>query len=387
MWYKLKRIMMRPNGVEKQVRPTFKPRTFTISRTEQSNMASWWTYSDDAAWLTAWDTAFDEFFGYSAVRLNTSWVETAEVKQTTPWQLDLSQLWTLTSGDNVMIKFPLRWIKMSKSWSTVTLSITDEPNKDWYQYYAHCTGTLSNPWTPKNAFYLWAFKACNNGSNVLKSWSWQSPEVSQTQATFCSRASANGSGYNIIWYYQRQFVNALYMMKYGNPDCQTVVGKWYTGWSASRAAGWTNSQTNATYGTTSTTQQVKLFWLEDWWGNVHEWIWWVYTDWSKNLCVQLSWYSGAVSGWENTWSTIQTTSWYDLSSIVWNNKVLFWPSATVNNSSYNTYYCDYVVVVASRLAFAGGGWSDGSFAGAFYLYVNNAASYSYTNIGSRLMFL
>ena len=390
MWYKLKRIMMRPNNIEKQVRPPIKPKTFTISWTEWSDMSSWWTYSDDATWLTAGSTAFDEFFGYSAVRLNSSWVETAEVKQTTPWQLDLSQLWTLTSGDNVMIKFPRLWIKMSKSGSVVTLSITNNPNatSDGFQYYAHCTGTLSNPWTPKNAFYLWAFKACNNGSNVLKSWSWQSPEVSQTQATFCSRAVANGSGYNIIWYYQRQFVNALYMMKYGNPNSQSVVWLWYTGWSAKVNTGWTVSQALATYWTSSNTQQVKLFWLEDWWGNIHERVWWVYTDWSKNLYTQLSWYSWAVSGWESTWSTIQHTwSYYNLSSIVWNNKVLFWPSATVDNSNYNTYYCGFVYVYASCLACAGGYWDSGSEAGAFLLDVGNGASSSYTNTGSRLMFL
>lgn len=367
-----------------------KYKTFTISWTEWSNMASWWTYSDDAAWLTAGSTAFDEFFWYSAVRLNASGVETAKVKQTTPWQLNLSSLWTLTSGDNVMIKFPRLWIKMSKSGSVVALSITNNPDAEayWFQYYAHCTGTLSNPWTPKSAFYLWAYKAVNNWSNVLKSWSWKSPEVSQTQATFCSRASANGSGYNIIWYYQRQFVNALYMMKYGNPDVQTVVGRWFVDWnSGSHATGWLDSQLSATWGETGWKTQCKLFWLEDWWGNVYEWLGWVYTDWSKNLCVKLSWYSGAVSGWESTWSTIQTTSWYDLSSIVWNNKLLFWPSATVINWSYNTYYCDYVRVNASALVSAGNYWNNGSSGGAFSLNVYGDASSSGVIIGARLMYL
>ena len=40
-----------------KVRPSADTRTFTITRTEKSNMSSWWTYSDDAAWLTAWSTA------------------------------------------------------------------------------------------------------------------------------------------------------------------------------------------------------------------------------------------------------------------------------------------------------------------------------------------
>ena len=371
--------------------PVYK--TFTISWEEKSDMSSWWTYSDDATWLTAGSTAFDEFFGYSAVRLNSSGVETAEIKQTTPWQLDFSQLWTLTSGDNVMIKFPRLWIKMSKSWSIVTLSITNNPSADGYQYYAHSRWTLSSP-IKKDALYLWAFKACNS-SNVLKSWSWQSPVASITQANSITYARANdgntgSAGYDIIWYYQRQFINALYMMKYGNPNCQSVIWRWYTGWSAKVNTGWTVSQTLATYGTTSATQQVKLFWLEDWWGNIHEWIGWMCTDGNKNLWTALSWFVWDIktsSPYENTGTTIQITSWNDLSSIVWSNKWLFAPTATVRNSNYDTYYCDYEHVAASRLALAGGNWSDGSAAGALLLFINRSASDTHAAFGARLMFL
>ena len=180
-------------------------------------------------------------------------------------------------------------------------------------------------------------------------------------------------------------------MKYWNPDCQSVIWRWYTGWSAKVNTGWTVSQTLATYGTTSATQQVKLFWLEDWWGNIHEWIWWICTDGSKNLWTALSWFVWDIkttSPYENTWTTIQHTgSWYDLSSIVWNNKWLFAPTATVSNSNYDTYYCDLVYVYASCLAYAGGYWGNGSFAGAFYLYVYHSASSTATYVGARLMFL
>lgn len=378
-----------------KVRPSFKPRTFTITRREQSNMSSWWTYSDDAAWLTAGSTAFDEFFNYSAVRLNSAGAVTAEVTQSTPWQLNLSSLWTLTSGDNVMIKFPRLWIKMSKSGSTVTLSITDNPDAeaDGFQYYAHSRWTLSSP-IKKDALYLWAFKAYNS-SNVLKSWSWQSPVVSITQQNCINYARANdgntGSAwYDIIGFYQREFINALYMMKYWNPDCQSVIWRWYTGWSAKVNTGWTVSQTLATYGTTSNTQQVKLFWLEDWWGNIHEWIGWMCTDGSKNLWTALSWFVWDIktsSPYENTETTIQTTSWNDLSSIVWSNKWLFAPTATVSNSNYDTYYCDNANVGASRLAGAGGYYGSGSLAGAFLLYVRLSASSATTYVGARLMFL
>ena len=345
--------------------PTKKYKTFTMTYMEASSPTGFApSYSDDASGLIAWSTAFDEFYNYSAVRLNSAGAVTAEVAQSTPWQLNLSSLWTLTSGDNVMIKFPRLGIKMSKSGSTVTLSITDNPDAeaDWFQYYAHSRWTLSSP-IKKDALYLWAFKAYNS-SNVLKSWSWQSPVVSITQQNCINYARANdgntgSAGYDIIWFYQREFINALYMMKYWNPDCQSVIWRWYTGWSAKVNTGWTVSQTSATYGTTSATQQVKLFWLEDWWGNIHEWIGWICTDGSKNLWTALSWFVWDIttsSPYENTWTTIQTTSWNDLSSIVWSNKWLFAPTATVSNSNYDTYYCDYALVYASCLAVAGGYW-------------------------------
>ena len=377
--------------------PTKKYKTFTMTYMEASSPTGFApSYSDDASGLIAWSTAFDEFYNYSAVRLNSAGAVTAEVTQSTPWQLNLSSLWTLTSGDNVMIKFPRLWIKMSKSGSTVTLSITDNPDAeaDGFQYYAHSRWTLSSP-IKKDALYLWAFKAYNS-SNVLKSWSWQSPVVSITQQNCINYARANdgntgSAGYDIIGFYQREFINALYMMKYWNPDCQSVIWRWYTGWSAKVNTGWTVSQTSATYGTTSATQQVKLFWLEDWWGNIHEWIGWMCTDGSKNLWTALSWFVWDIktsSPYENTWTTIQHTgSWYDLSSIVWSNKWLFAPAATVSNSNYDTYYCDGAGVNASRLADAGGSWDGGSVAGAFLLDVSLSASNSYTYIGARLMFL
>lgn len=370
-------------------------RTFTISWEEKSDMSSGWTYSDDATWLTAWDTAFDEFFGYSAVKLSTSGTETAKVTQTTPWQLDFSQLWTLTSGDNVMIKFPRLWIKMSKSWSQVTLSITDNPHaeSDWFQYYAHSRWTFDNI-VDKDAFYLWAFKATNS-SNVLKSWSNATPVVSITQANSITYARANDGNswsawYDIIWFYQREFVNALYLMKYWSADSQTKVWLWYTGASAKVNTWGTVSQLSATYWTTSNTQQVKLFWLEDWRWNIHDWIGWMCTDGSKNLWTALSGFTGNIttsSPYENTGTTIQNTSGNCMTSIVGSNKWLFAPTATVSNSSYNTYYCDYAYVRASGLAYAGGLWNDGSAAGAFLRSVYHSASGADTYVGARLMFL
>lgn len=379
-----------------KVRPAYKPRTFTISRTEKSNMSSGWTYSDDAAWLTAGDGAFDDFFWYYGCRLNASGVETAKITQEESWwawKLDITQLWTLTSGDNVMIKFPVRWIKMSKSWSKVTLSITEELNKDWYQYYAfQNTGDISSNTesTATQPLYLWAYKSYNN-SNTMKSWSGKTPTGWLTMQNNLTYSWNNWTWYTIMWWYQKCLINAYYMMKYGNPNWQNVVWLWYTETSETKTTTWwTNSQTNATYWSTSSYTQMKLFGLEDRWGNASHWIWWAFTDGSKNLYVALHDFTATISTsqsqYKNAW-TITNWSYYNLSSILGTNKWMFWPTGTVNNWSYNTYYSDFVYIGASCFVCDGSFWYNKASLWPFFTYI--AMSWTNTDgaVGSRLMYL
>jgi hypothetical protein len=338
-----------------KVRPTKPPtKTFTITWTEKSNMSSWWTYSDDATWLTAGSTAFDEFFWYSAVKLASNGTESAEVSQSSPWTLDITWLWTLTSGDNVMIKFPVRWIKMSKSWSTVTLSITDELWKSWYQYYA-----FQNTWdiqsntesTTTKPLYLWAYLSYNN-SNVLKSWSWKVPVLWSgiRNDNLLTYSKANGTWWSICWWYQRQLINAYYMMKYWNPNCRTTVGYWLqNSWLSpiTSTTTWaTNSQTAATYWATNLSTQIKLFWLENWRWWASELLWWAFMDGSKNLRVALHDFENTTSTsntkYKNAWTFNWPSSWnYNtLAEILWTNKWMFWQARSRDtSSSYSTYYC------------------------------------------------
>lgn len=374
-------------------------RTFTISWTEQSDMSSGWTYSDDAVWLTAGSTDFDKFFGYSWVRLSSAWVETAEITQENSWwygKLDITQLGTLTSWDNVMIKFPVRWIKMTKSWSVVTLSITDGIGREseWFQYYAfQNTGDIeanASTTVATKPLYLWTYLSYNS-SNVLKSWSWKTPSWRYTLWNAITYAWNNWTWWTIVWWYQRCLINAYYMMKYGNPNSQSVVWGWYV-WMSSPQTTWlTNSQTNATYWTNYYDIQVKLFWLEDRWWNQHQWVWWMFTDASKNMYTALHNFTANMDTSESQYKNAGaiTTTWsnYCLSSILGTNKWMFWPTATVDNWNYNTYYCDLDYVANSCLAAAGGSWSGGAGAGAFRVYVAYYASDAYTSFGSRLMYL
>jgi len=364
-----------------KVRPIDK-RTFTISRTEKSDMSSWWTYSDDAAWLTAWDTAFDEFFWYYGCRLNTSGVETAKVTQEESWwawKLDITKLWTLTSWDNVMIAFPKMWYKMSKSWSTVTLSLTKDPNKasEWYKYYAFTKWSIV-----KDVLYLWAYEMTENYTSL----SWKAPLAKQTRSAFRSWVQNKywaSSWYSIMTYRPRDFIKMLYMMKYGNPDSQTVIWKWLTSWSSAANTWATNSITNATWATnTSNTWRIKLYWLEDIWWNVSEWMDWCHFNSSKHLTV------------DNTNSVFQdsaystdlwvASSWY-MMTIDWSTDWTF-KNTSSSAASSSTYYCDRYSANTDRVLYAGGYYSNGDYSGIFYVGTYTATDAS-ANHGSRLQFL
>lgn len=325
-------IQNEPKKIYIRINQTYK--TFTISWEEKSDMSSWWTYSDDAAWLTAWDSAFDEFFWYYGCRLSNAGVETATITQADSgwaWKLDITQLWTLTSGDNVMIAFPKRWVKMTKSWSVVTLSITDEPNAEWYQYYAFTKGT-----DIKDNLYLWAYKM----NSYYQSLSWTSPYTSWTRSQCRTNlksvydSTAWTNRYSLITIYPRWYINALYMMKYGNPNSQSVVWAWYTWWSNKVNTWWTNIQANATYWTSSDTQQAKLFWLEDWWGNWNEYLDCCWTESYLTVDKTNSVFQDSAYG-TSIW---QPAAWW-LWGIAWTNDWMFMNTYAAWNSS--TYYTDY----------------------------------------------
>ena len=359
--------------------------TATIKWNEVSNSEDFFLeYLDDADGGVQWSTEFDKFFEYKPVLLSTAWVETAELNPNDFSKDKNGNNVNITSWDNVMIKFPTLWVKMEKSGNTVTLSLTKELNKTWYQYYAHQTGSLSSPWAVQSAFYLWAYDAYNNWW-TLKSWSWQSPTTSQTQANFCTLAKANGTGYNIIGWYQRQFVNALYMMKYWNPNSQSVIGQGYTWWSSKQNTGATNTVWMTWATNTSSTGRIKLFWLEDRRGNISAFIGWIYTS-SRNIYVQLSWYSWNTSGGESIGIVLPSLLW-NITSVHANNKWMFAPSS-VSETAYTTHYGDAAYVNSSySLIECGDSWSGSLGAGAFFTSADIPTSRLEEYLGSRLQYL
>ena len=322
MWNVIKKMFIGEN----QVRP---PTTFTIKWEEVSDPANFFVeYWDDAIGLAQWDWGFDDFFWYEAVVLNNDW--------NIVWQPMKQSKWVFTSTMssfiswktwNVMIRFPIRWIKMSKSWSTVTLSMTKEKNKDWYQYYA-----FNSQWVAQNYLYLWAYKwSISNSKLVSISWASSIYWFGISTAVAGANEYSNHRYHEMTWY-ARQYINALYMMKYWNPYSRSVIWNWARG-----NTGGTNSLKNASW---AVSNRVRLFGLEDLW-----WNGWDILEWSRYANSTLYFNSNG------NFSTSSHITSFDKSSggvwaygvitkISWSNDALFAPAGFDKYGNANTYYCD-----------------------------------------------
>lgn len=346
------------------------------------------TYADDAATMTAGSSAWDEWFGFYPVLFKDG----AEVVKINPnnYAQDINgNSIDITSGSagDVMVAFPRRGLKISTSGNIVTISMTDNPNDPNFDYYAHQRGS-----TNKDAFYLGAYKGYESSSK-LRSLSGKAPTVNKTIGAFRTLARANspasngsgGSGYDQSGFYQLTFRQAMYVLKYKNLDSQTAVGRGFVdGNSAATNTGGTNTK-GLNFGETTGKQQMKLFGLEDFWGNIWEWIDGLYSDSSRNILVGSEGFNDTGANYTNCGQGATSDLNNYMSKIQGDSRRGF--IAKEVSGSATTYFCDYANLYASGLPHFGGSWDDASDAGAFRLSVDYSATDAGSNIGARLMYL
>jgi len=167
-----------------------------------------------------------------------------------------------------------------------------------------------------------------------------------------------------------------------NLDSQTALGNGRTNADSHTNTGVTNKKTFC-YGSTGVTDNVKFLGIEDYWGNRRWWIDGLYYDDNRNMLIGKSGFNDTGSGYTNYGQTVSTDSYGYINKIQGTNETGFVPKSF--NGSASTYYCDYGYVYAGRLPDFGGGRSNASGAGAFYLG-STTASASAADIGGRLFY-
>lgn len=292
----------------------------------------------------------------------------------------------LTGGDgDVMVEIPKIGYRLWSSGNYQYVSVTTDPAKADYCYYAHSLNSDGDC----DKIYYGAYLGYVD-SNNLYSRSRVSPTASTSLTDFRTYAVNRGTGYSLESFFPRTLMQCLYVIIYKNLDSQTALGQGLTSVSAKVNTGGTNSQSFC-YGTASGTDQVKFLGIEDFWGNLYGWLDGIYLD--SNFNIKTDYKNSVFIGTDGnnfqfSTATGASRNYYGyINKIIGTNTTGFVKDYNNNtDGSESTYFSDIGWVNSGRFGYCGGDWDYGAYAGAFYLSLYDSASSSYSNVGARLMY-
>lgn len=355
---------------------------------------TWATYADDAVGMAVGSDAWDDFFGHYPCILDNG-VELGKLKRNdfTKYENNTNAPIT-TLGKDVMIAFPRRGIKIEYlDANTLSVSMTKEDNKTGYSYMAHSYKSVRC-----DKFYMSSY-AGYGSNNQLYSTSGVTPTTTQTLGTFRNWAQARGVGYELAAYFQLTYLEAMYTLKYKGQNSRLTIGTGYVGASSKALTGNTNSS-GMDYGTSSKTNQIKLFGIEDFWGNLRFLIDGIVTNSQKQILVSDGNYNNIGTGYIVAQSVAYTTNTTGCTRYpIGTNLGGFMNDKTKGvYGSKTTYFCDYSNYDSTNGNAIRTG-SIGEYYGEYYNSSNTSAIGVYTikctenqdyadnRYGSRLMYM
>lgn len=295
-----------------------------------------------------------------------------------------------TVGKDVMVEFPKRGYKITTENNIVKIRLTDNPNASGYSYKPFSRDTEGD----RDYFYYGAYKAYVH-NNYMYSRSGSILRVNMTRAEFRTCAQSRGTGYAQNGFYQLTYLQCCYLLRFKNLNSQETVGYGYAkGNTNTEITGKTNtagmnSELMSESDRTRGTKQIKCLGIEDFWGNIFQWVDGITTDSSRRLCVCHipSSFSDSTSGTNINVieSGVLSNIGNYLSKVQGSTDGGF--VAKEVNGSDSTYFCDTAKLGTSCVACFGSSFNEGTYAGAFNLAVSYSVSYKYDGAGSRLMYV
>ncbi|MCQ4894906.1 hypothetical protein [Anaerotruncus sp. DFI.9.16] len=343
---------------------------YGISRNVTSSSPAW-ARTDDAVGLTA------------TASVGTT-AGSSDFDNCAPWSGMTRE--TLSTGD-VMVKIPKFWYRRYKEGDIEYIKIADKATTGFTLH-----PLFNHAGVESDCAYVGAYKTSSNNKSV----SGASPQVSQTRATFHSNAKAKGTGWSLIDIAAVSAIQMLCMVEFATTNAQAAIGRGYCDSnSAALSTGSCNNVANLTGRPAGTDGKTGVVYrgIEDFWGNVWEWVDGVnwnggtyyvcnnpanYADDTATNYTALS-YKGN-TGWSSSYITTEGLD-------TGNNSHVMLPSAA-GSGSESTYYCDACWSSTGWRVFQhGGGWNYGSHCGLFTAVLNYSSSSSSANFGSRLLYI
>ena len=282
---------------------------------------------------------------------------------------------------NAMSKIPKVYLKQWEDGEYEYCNFCDIKLDDSYHAYAHERADGSE----MDYIYL----ACFEGSlvsNKVRSIKGLNPMANQTGTNELTYAKANGKLYSTRSWSQRNLIDMLLILMAKTTDTQTAYGHGYhTGGSQSAPNYLTTggaSNKGQFYGTNKTRDYVKVFHIENWWGDVWERIEGCVTNAAGNILIKPTPdYNTAGTGYIDTGVKPSGTSGGYISACKMTEYGLV---PTTASGSETTQYPDGLWFNASCYALVGGSSNGGLRCGALALDVSSAVSSSGWNVGASL---
>ena len=285
-------------------------------------------------------------------------------------------------GENdAMVYVPTWWIRMENDGDIITVGFSDTKiDGEWKDY----AGSVE---TERLGHFRVGCYAAYNLSSKLYSRGSVAPTVNISITNFISYAKARGTGYDIMTWYQWTYLTALAVLLYKSTDLQTAMARGYVDGNAVQV------ESPITYyndygmaGSTSSTDRMAFFWIQNLWGNINQTVGGARTDSSRRLMTSTGYSSVSDSDFDKTALTAALSSNLSgyLYKVTGTTDTGFFPDQS--GGSATTYFTDRGAVINSAFPSVGGSYNDGYNAGPFNENFNNSATNTNSNIGSRLSY-
>ena len=307
----------------------------------------------------------------------------------------------LQDNEDIMVYFPAFYCKREWTGTTCKDSVSTEvpttATKDGWEVHS---AFLRADGTVRTHVLVGAFQGVEIGGQLRSVPNKAKPKVSITLEAFRNLArQGRNSKWNVLTMDIISMIQLLYKVGFQNLNSQSVIGNGWTSKSASATVGSTMSLGNRSGYLGVNGNQISLFGVEDFYGNV-----WEFVD---GFVVKDDGYYTT-----NNPNNFGITSTY--TKINGCGKPLAGTSASANVEGYvtkiekptgrekffnlpcvlggteTTYYCDYLWshrLGQENICLFGGCWVNVSVAGLACLNLINVASYSNSYIGARISFL
>ena len=298
-----------------------------------------------------------------------------------------SDVANMNYGGNAMMEWPKIYVKRWESNGVYHFRCSDMKVDSDYECWSNYD--KNNKEIPH--FYTPIFFGSKDGSNRLRSISGQSNFVSNTAQTEVTYAKNNGAD---IWYTEvlsdRELVNDLLTMMFKSTDLQATAGYGVCSASAAIAPGSMNTK-GLFWGAGDKTSGVKVFGMENWWGNIFRRIaGWCISGGTQKVKLTRGTKDGTTVGDYNfDGNGYKTISGVNLTRSGYISKMKTEPFGRFPmeaNGSTTTFEADQVWADSGNgyYAYVGGRWGIDLVCGPFCAGLYDAPSIARTGIGAAL---